>query len=496
MPLHPTCVLIVGAGAAGLMTARELARTGKRVTVLEARDRCGGRIYPLPAQEFGYPAEGGAEFVHGAAPVTRALMREARLSLSPIEGTHWSARRDAFTPDEAAPPHAGRLHQALKELKTDLSVAEFLETHFADRRYGELRRSVPRMVEGYDAADPRRASTLALRDAWLGRGLGQQGRIAKGYGALIEYLVSECRRYGASIHLGATVTAIDAGRGGIAARCHDGAILEADAAILTVPLPLLREIALPPVAREKAAVANTDIGFCNVVKILLRFATRWWADRGGRDLADLSFLFSNTTVPTWWTQHPAGHRVLTGWFAGPKADTVARLTATELVDMALASLAEIFNPPRDRLTRDLVTSRAINWGNDPFARDLLALDRAERAGGSGGLVDTVLDRASRRHRHHRRDHEPFEQHVWCRGADNDGLHRRGYALLHRCVPVAGIGRVFLARLEPIAIRRPRDVSTPIRSRVAKEKVRPAAAPVTVDTIVARRKERARRQEPR
>src|SRR5262249_41727452 len=63
----------------GLMTARELARAGKQVTILEARDRCGGRIYPLPAQEFGYPAEGGAEFVHGAAPVTRALMREAGL---------------------------------------------------------------------------------------------------------------------------------------------------------------------------------------------------------------------------------------------------------------------------------------------------------------------------------------------------------------------------------------------------------------------------------
>ena len=76
-PLHPANFLIVGAGAAGLMTARELARAGKRVTIVEARDRCGGRIYPLPAQEFGYPAEGGAEFVHGAAAVTRLLMREA-----------------------------------------------------------------------------------------------------------------------------------------------------------------------------------------------------------------------------------------------------------------------------------------------------------------------------------------------------------------------------------------------------------------------------------
>ena len=44
-------------------------------------------------------------------------------------------------------------------------------------------------------------------------------------------------------------------------------------------------------------------------------------------------------------------------------------------------------------------------------------------------------------------------------------------------------------------RRPRDVSTPIRSGAARENVRPAAASVTVDTIVARREERACRQEP-
>ena len=366
-PRHPTHFLVVGAGAAGLMVACELARAGKKVTVVEARDRCGGRIYPLPAEEFGYPAEGGAEFVHGAAPVTRALMREARLSLSPRGGTRWSARTGALSPAEASLPHADRFYQALREVKADLPIAEFLETHFADRRYDELRRWITRTVEGYDAADPRRASTLALRDEWMGRDEGEHGRIAEGYGALVEYLASECRRHGAAIHLGAAVAAIDESGGRIAARCHDGPMFEADAAILTVPLPLLSEIVLPPAARERVAAA-ADIGFGNVVKILLRFATKWWADHGGRDLADLSFLVSDATVPTWWTQHPADYPVLTGWFAGPKADRVSSLTAAELVDMGLASLAEIFDLPQDRIRRDLVASRAINWGNDPFAR--------------------------------------------------------------------------------------------------------------------------------
>src|SRR5437016_4086499 len=225
-PRHPTRFVVVGAGAAGLMTARELARAGKRVTIIEARERCGGRIYPLPSEEFGYPAEGGPEFVHGAAPLTRALMREAGLALEPRGGTRWSTRTGALSPDESSLPHAGRFYQALSAVKDDLPIAEFLETHFAGRQYDALRRAVTRTVEGYDAADPRRASTLALRDEWMARDDGQHGRIERGYGALIEYLAAACRRHGAAIHLGAPIIAIEETAWGIAAHCRDGAIFE------------------------------------------------------------------------------------------------------------------------------------------------------------------------------------------------------------------------------------------------------------------------------
>ena len=70
-------VIIIGAGAAGLMAARLLAEQGYTVTILEAQDRTGGRIHTLHDKSFAQPVELGAEFIHGNLPVTIGLLKES-----------------------------------------------------------------------------------------------------------------------------------------------------------------------------------------------------------------------------------------------------------------------------------------------------------------------------------------------------------------------------------------------------------------------------------
>lgn len=366
MPDISEHIVIVGAGAAGLMGARELARAGKRVTILEARDRCGGRIHPLPASQFGYPADGGAEFVHGEAPVTRGLAREAGLSVQAIGGTQWSFDGTEFSRESPRDPYDEKLHAALRDLTEDLTVGDFLRRHFAGPEHARLRHAVERVVEGYDAADPERASTLALRDEWMNEGHATQARIDGGYGGPIDFLATECRKSGAAIHLGAVVSAIEENDGKLAIRCDGGAVQICDRVILTVPLPLLREIALPAAARAQAAAAD-DIGFGSVIKILLRFTRPWWREQR-QELADMLFLLSDETIPVWWTRQPDQHPVLTGWFGGPRTAELSHLDPHGLIDAGISSLAAIFRVPREEIARDLVAAAAANWAHDPFAR--------------------------------------------------------------------------------------------------------------------------------
>ena len=82
-------VLVIGAGAAGLMAAWELVQAGKRTAVIEARNRIGGRIHTIYDKKFSLPIEAGAEFVHGDLPITKLLLGKAGIAYPRVEGDIW-----------------------------------------------------------------------------------------------------------------------------------------------------------------------------------------------------------------------------------------------------------------------------------------------------------------------------------------------------------------------------------------------------------------------
>ncbi|WP_316176733.1 MULTISPECIES: NAD(P)/FAD-dependent oxidoreductase [unclassified Bradyrhizobium] len=360
-------VIVVGGGAAGLMAARELARAGKQVTLLEARDRCGGRIHPLPASRFGYRADAGAEFIHGEAPVTHALMAEAGLTSTPVDGARWYVMDGAFSREDPADRQMRQLHRVARQLDQDMTVTALLERHFGGAEFAALRKSVLGMVQGYDAADPGRASVFALRDEWMGGDRGAQARIVGGYAALLDHLLAECRAHGVAMQFEAVVRAVESSDDGVVVRLADGRAQRGDLVILTVPLPLLRTIALPPAMRSQLAAAEA-IGFGNVIKLLLRFERRWWREARTENLSDMLFVLSDADVPVWWTQHPNDDAVLTGWLAGPPAGAFVALDDVALIESGLSALASIFSQPVDSLRQQLLASHVTDWAKDPFAR--------------------------------------------------------------------------------------------------------------------------------
>src|SRR5262249_27162921 len=81
--------IIIGAGAAGLAAAMELVKAGRRIAILEARDRIGGRIHTGHDPAWPLPIERGAEFIHGKPRQTFDILSRAAIGAYDVVDTHW-----------------------------------------------------------------------------------------------------------------------------------------------------------------------------------------------------------------------------------------------------------------------------------------------------------------------------------------------------------------------------------------------------------------------
>ena len=370
-------VLILGAGAAGLAAAIQLARAGRDVLLLEARDRVGGRIWSQPQPAATTPVELGAEFVHGEARRTMELLQAAGSAAVEVPAEHWMRTGRALT---RVTEDFGRLSRVLRRSRMlrarDRPFADLLgKPHLLTGRLAVVARM---LVEGFDAADPRRASAQSIVEEWSeGGGVDQpQFRPLGGYGVLVEALLHAARQLDVRLALQSVVTEVRWRRGRV--ECEGLRLglpfrVRAARAVVTLPLGVLQRpegdegaVRFRPALKDKApALARLASG--PVVKVTLRFDEPFWEELAGGKWRKASFFHSpQADFPTLWTARPARDATLVAWAGGPKAARLAGSGAEAMERAALGCVDALFGP-RARAAERLQDAHVHDWSADPFA---------------------------------------------------------------------------------------------------------------------------------
>ena len=363
-------VLVLGAGMAGLTAARELARRGLSVTVVEARDRTGGRVHTV--RDFcGHPVEGGAEFVHTADAETWPEIRAAGLAVRRCALTRRSlfnfGGRTHLLPWFLLHPGAWSAFPILRHLARtgapDMSARDFIDHH----GYRGRARLLAEMV--FTAHLPGVADEIGvlglLEDRVLDLYTGSFYRITDGYDRLVEHVAR-----GLDIRHGFSVATLEWMPNGVTVAAADGRALTARAAIITLPVGVLASGAvefMPPLPDNKRR-ALSDLVMGPIIKLLLQFKEPFWPSW----LVNLNC--STGPVTLYWPAVEGRRRagggttpaVLTAYCTGPRAARLSALPEDEAVSVVLADLARLF--PKVVPSHLLLGHRRIDWSTDPFAR--------------------------------------------------------------------------------------------------------------------------------
>jgi monoamine oxidase len=363
-------VIVVGAGIAGLAAARTLVDAGLQVTLIEARERAGGRIFTFPSAAGELPVELGAEFVHGLPLELIHLIEEAGLTRFELGGETLCFRKENGSGrlerchDQ---PEVDQLFNELAHLQPpqeDLSFSEFV----AQRGFSpETVARATNYVEGFNAADAGRISIRALEkqqvaeDAISGDRLF---RVEEGYNRVPEFLLRRFLEAGGRWVPSAPVRSITWKPGKVEVATESGQVFKSAAAVVTLPLGVLqaRRVAFVPQPVEIFDAADR-MAMGTAARVVYEFTREFWSKLSR--LKGVSFLFAPDEIPpTWWTTEPWPAAMLTGWVAGRRAE---QLNLVELPETGLATLARLLGSEPADLRKHLVRSHWHDWKNDVYS---------------------------------------------------------------------------------------------------------------------------------
>ena len=359
-------MLVIGAGIAGLRAAEVLVANGRRVIVLEARDRLGGRIYT--DRSWGVPVELGASWIHGvennpiaALAAAKGIATQATDYESVMYGADGKRLGDDALDDiedqvadlvesgrEGSPDSDEPLRAALDRAigAADLDPSELLNVEMG----------ITESIEHEYATDAVNLSANHFDDG--ADEAGGDALLPEGYDQVVAAVAN-----GLDVRLGHVVSSVDTS-GDRAIVVTSQGKFEAGAVVVTVPLGVLKagSIQFSPALSEPKSRAIATLGMGALSKSCLRFESQFWPDD-----AELIDIVPSASRRGQWVESLS----LTGlvdvpalmmFNAGKFARAVETMTDAEVIASASAALTPAF--PAVPAPTGLLRS---TWSVDPFS---------------------------------------------------------------------------------------------------------------------------------
>lgn len=422
-------VIVIGAGAAGIAAARQLVDAGKRVIVLEARNRLGGRVWTeefagLPPELGGVALDMGAAWVHGYErnPLSE-MARAAGVALKPSDTVLLGADLALYAEDGRRWTEAERgvleerFEEVLEELENlaEAREAQGLPDISIQQGFEELLKAKTNILSGTVALSAQRVAAQsqgALSEAELHalrykfnsvieheysgavedmsllhwdedltpQQLGEADALPEG--GWWPILAPAAR--GLDVRLQHTAARVEYGGHlvKVTCTCPSGeAVFTAPQVIVTLPVGVLKANVVefvPPLPEAKwAALQNIGMGVLN--KLVLKFPRKFWPDTDW-----LGYIHPRKGFWAEWldlSQH-TGQPMLIAFNAAEYGRVVEQLSDAEQVAQALEILRRMFGAAVPEPESYVIT----RWASDPFA---LGAYTYLRPGGSGADRDVL-----------------------------------------------------------------------------------------------------------